>query len=252
MRRVAIMLVAVLLAAELLAPVCWWSWSARLVADESSSSVDKSGAEKNRIEKASGAKAADTSAKDKNAKNKFVAKVPGFTKEREAAALTFVRTHHPELADLLEQLRNNDRVEYRKAVVELFASSERLGQIQENNPARYDLELQLWKLTSRIHVLAARLAMETSAKSDTTTPATAATDQELRQALTEELHVRQQLVQLDRDKAAARLATLDKHLEQLRRNQDQQVEQRLQRVLTNAQSGLSAASITPAPPAKVK
>lgn len=175
----------------------------------------------------------DNSSKDKAAKSKTATKVAGFTKEREAAAFTFVREHHPELANLLEQLKADDRIEYRRAVVELFAASERLAQIQENNPARYELELRLWKLNSRIHVLAARLSMGIDP----------AADDELRRALADELLVRQQLIQLERDRAAVRLGNLEKQLETLRRDEPTQIEQRRERVLKNARSGLSAAAV---------
>ena len=64
---------------------------------------------------------------------------------REAAAMTFVRMNHPELATLLDQLKLNDLPEYQRAIRELFHSSEKLAQLQERNPKRYPWN---WKLGS--------------------------------------------------------------------------------------------------------
>ncbi|HEX3872071.1 MAG TPA: hypothetical protein VHV77_16620, partial [Pirellulales bacterium] len=64
--------------------------------------------------KANETKNEKANAKDNDKKNEAASKksskgktknISGFTKEREAAALTFVRTHHAELAELLEQLK---------------------------------------------------------------------------------------------------------------------------------------------------
>lgn len=87
---------------------------------------------------------------------------PAFTPEREAAALSFVRQHHPELEDLLAQLKSGNRAEYRRVTNELFFASERLTQSQERDPLKYELDLRLWKIDSRIRLLAARLAMNES------------------------------------------------------------------------------------------
>jgi len=81
----------------------------------------------------------------------------GFTPEREAAALTFVRAHHPELAELLDRLKTRRPQEYQKAIRELFRASERLAQSQEQAPQRYEMELSEWKLQSRVQLLVARM-----------------------------------------------------------------------------------------------
>ena len=85
-----------------------------------------------------GSTAAATSAESTSAKSDASAKpvksskrVSGFTEEREAAAMTFVRMNHPELASLLDQLKLNDVAEYQRAIRELFHSSEKLAQLQE-------------------------------------------------------------------------------------------------------------------------
>src|ERR1700719_964914 len=81
------------------------------------------------------------------------------TPEREAAAITFVRQHHAELVDLLNQLKESKPAEYQAAIRELFQTSERLAPLSEQAPPRYELELEAWKVKSRIQLLAARSTM---------------------------------------------------------------------------------------------
>ncbi len=78
------------------------------------------------------------------------------TPEREAAALDFVKSHHPELIALLDQLKAKDRRQYDVVVRDLFRTNERLATMQANDLPRYEIALQAWKLKSRIQVLAAR------------------------------------------------------------------------------------------------
>jgi len=84
------------------------------------------------------------------------------TPEREAAAITFARVNAPELVELLDFLRDHRPRQYRRAVTDLFRTSERLATIQERAPERYALELRTWKAKSRIELLVARLQVNDS------------------------------------------------------------------------------------------
>src|SRR5688572_7698992 len=131
---------------------------------------------------------------------------PAFTPEREAAALSFVKQHHPELQELLSQLKSSTRPEYRRAINELFLASERLAASQERDPLKYELDLRAWKIESRIRLLAARLAM---------------TDNdllqgELKELLLEKVEVQLEQQLLERQRVASRLEKLDTTIERLR------------------------------------
>jgi hypothetical protein len=156
----------------------------------------------------------------KNKANNF----PGFTKAREAAALTFVRAHHPELAELLEQLKDSNQQEYQRAIRDLFLSSERLAQVEERNPARYELELKDWRLQSRIQLLVARMTMKTDPGLEV----------ELRQALTEQLDVREELLEFEHERAQARLAEASARLDEFRSERPQLVEKWQRELLERA------------------
>jgi len=144
--------------------------------------------------------------------------LPAFTKEREAAALTFVRTHHGELGDLLVRLKQHNRMEYEKAIRELFRASERLAQMQEKNPARYETDLQHWKLNSRIQILAARLAMADDP----------AVRRELREVLAEQAELKRQQLQAERDRMAFRLEEINRELQ---KDMAVSVEERLEQLV---------------------
>ena len=145
----------------------------------------------------------------------------GFTLEREAAALTFVRMHHAELADLLDRLKTRRPQEYQKAIRELFRASERLALSQEQQPLRYELELQEWKLSSRIQLLVARMSMNRTPE----------LEQELRQLLNEQVSVHRELIRFSYERTSARAAALQKELTDLEQRQSDWVEERFQEAL---------------------
>ena len=148
----------------------------------------------------------------------------GFTPEREAAAMTFVRTHHPELADLLTRLKDRRPGEYQKAIRDLFRASEKLAQSQEMQPLRYELELEVWKLNSRVQLLVARLTMDRSP----------AMEQELRDLIARQLEVHEKVIKLDRDRAAERMKSLDAELSRLESDRAQVLEEKFQKALRSA------------------
>lgn len=131
--------------------------------------------------------------------------IAGFTPEREAAALTFVRANHPELADLLDRLKARRPQDYEKAIRDLFRVSEKLALSRETFPVRYELELKQWKLTSRIQVLSARLSMKRTKEQE----------DELKQLLAEQLEVHRELLAFNLDRAQNRAAMLQKDLDDL-------------------------------------
>jgi hypothetical protein len=85
--------------------------------------------------------------------------LPAFSPEREAAALTFVRNHSPDLAPLLEKLKAADNSKYREEICEIFQFSEALTDLRQDEEKRYKLELDVWKAETKALVLVARLAL---------------------------------------------------------------------------------------------
>ena len=69
--------------------------------------------------------------------------------QQKDAALTFAAENHPELAELLGQLKTDNPREYRRALRQISQARERLARLKTRAPERYDLALDAWKLDSR-------------------------------------------------------------------------------------------------------
>lgn len=161
-----------------------------------------------------GQKQGGAAKKNPGEKNGKAARLPGITAGREAAVMTFVREHHPDLEALLIYLKQNRPGDYEKAFRELFAVSERLARIQEQDGGRYELELARWKLQSRIQLLAARLKMERTDE----------LRQQLREALAEQVDVEIAIAERDRDRLKDRLEKLEARIEKLTGGKQQTVD----------------------------
>jgi len=159
------------------------------------------------------------------------------TPEREAAAIQFVREHHPELVDLLKGLKQTNAGQYQTAVRQLFQTSERLAKIHETDPPRYDLELSLWKIKSRIQLLAARSSMGRDPEIET----------QLRAALAEQAQVQLQEMQMDRDRVADRLKKLDASIEQFKSNRSKNIENQFDVLMRDIDRSRQSATATATP-----
>lgn len=144
------------------------------------------------------------------------------TEARKAAALTFASVHHPELAELLRRLEKRNKAAYRRAVRQLYLDSERLARIKERSPARYELELKLWKADSRIRLLAARVA--TSKRPDPKL------EEQLKEALRERVELRIGQLEIEKQRLESRLRKLEEEISSLRDKPDVALEKYLQRV----------------------
>jgi hypothetical protein len=82
--------------------------------------------------------------------------LPRFTEEREAAALCFLRKNAAELLTLVERLKKENPTRYQREIRSVFQVAEMLADL-EDDPQRRDLELEIWKIESKAHALAARL-----------------------------------------------------------------------------------------------
>ncbi len=152
---------------------------------------------------------------------KGAAKNPEMTAEREQAALDFVAEHHPKLAKLIAPLKDSNPREYQRAVKELFRTSERLAGIRTKDPARYELELDAWKLQSHVRLLAARMTMDDDPE----------IEQELRAMLRKKADNQLKLLQNERESLQARLKQVETQIEQKSKSPDDYVQQEYDRLL---------------------
>lgn len=139
---------------------------------------------------------------------------PAVNAKTEASVVEFARTHHPELASLLEQLKANAPSEYRSAILDLEKTRDRLEKSRKSTPERADLELAEWKVSSRIRLMAARMAMGGDSSLET----------DLKAALKERADLRVQLLSDERDRLRRRLEKLDDTIAEQQRRASDQVE----------------------------
>ena len=151
---------------------------------------------------------------EKSAANKAHAVAVKVTSEREAAVLEFARQNHPELASLLQGLKQNAPRQYQAALADLDRTAERLARSKDKSPERHEFELAEWKLTSRIRLLAARLAMSDDP----------VVEGELRAALRERLESRLAAQRWERDRLQKRVSKLDQTIDDMSSKTDAIVE----------------------------
>jgi hypothetical protein len=166
--------------------------------------------------------AVETSSEPKSARKAALANLS----DREQIALDFAQRHHPELAALLPQLRQRDRHAYESAVKELVRTSERLEKLQTRQPEKYEAELAIWKLDSRIHLLVARAV---SAGDDSSHDEILSLVQQRN-----ELRIRQ--LEQERERLSARTTRLKESISQLRSGGSALAESETERLLKSAES----------------
>ncbi|MDZ4821283.1 MAG: hypothetical protein SGJ20_20165 [Planctomycetota bacterium] len=146
--------------------------------------------------------------------------VNAITPAEEQEAQHFVELHHRELLDVLKQLKRMDRKEYRKAVRELFDTSEHFSTMQQKDPARYSLSLELWKVRSRIRLLTARASL--SDNKDYV--------DELRKELLQEVAAQKQVVAMDLQRTESRARKLKATQQRLESEGDSKIETQLNKL----------------------
>jgi len=118
--------------------------------------------------------------------------------------LAFAETHHPELASLLVQLKENAAVQYKKAISELDRSRDRLDTLREKQPEKYAAALKEWQLSSRIKLTLARMTLS---KDPTLEP-------ELSAMVRERAELRLQPLRAEQERIKARLENLSTTLDE--------------------------------------
>lgn len=134
---------------------------------------------------------------------------------QESAALALVGDHHPELLDLLEQLKADNSKRYQQAIGELYRASQRLSDRQAKDPARYALELKAWQLDSQARLLAAKLTMDADPELEA----------RLKAVLVDREDVAVALLEMDRIRLADRLQQVERQLEKRRAQRDSRANQ---------------------------
>jgi hypothetical protein len=70
--------------------------------------------------------------------------------------MEFVQSHHPELVALLQRLKSMKRDEYETAIRDIVKVRKRLETLEKRDSKLHGVELDAWKLQSKIDLLLAR------------------------------------------------------------------------------------------------
>ncbi len=76
--------------------------------------------------------------------------------QMESEAMSFVKQHHPELVSLLELLKAMKEKEFEIAIREIDKARKRLDSMLKGDPERHQLELDSWKIQSKMDLLLAK------------------------------------------------------------------------------------------------
>ncbi|TWT55769.1 hypothetical protein KOR42_25800 [Thalassoglobus neptunius] len=153
-----------------------------------------------------------------------------FTRQQEMVALEFAKEHHRELHKLISQLKEMDPQRYESAIAELFESSERLNRFKERVPDRYETEIELWKIDSRVRLLVARSmsGMEEEAR------------EQIRRLLIRRNRVRATQLAREKKKLEERIDRMEQQIDDLQTNTEQLAENELNRLLRSARNRSAA------------
>ena len=179
----------------------------------------KKATDRDAVSSASESKSGSRSASPQNGSSVDKRETP-ISKDREDAAVKFARVHHPELAELLEGLREADRRNFQTGLRALTRDAERLEKMVERNDERYPLSLELWKLDSRIRLEIARMSMSPDEDFEP----------RLRPLMEERQSARVRLIQMERLRTAERLAKYDEQLKTLQTESEDLVGSEIERV----------------------
>ncbi|HBL45596.1 MAG TPA: hypothetical protein DDZ90_19630 [Planctomycetaceae bacterium] len=142
------------------------------------------------------------------------------TAKREKLAIEFARTHHPELADLIQRLKKHKPREYKRAVRDLDNTLTKLDRFKKRDNDRYRLTLERWEVDSRIRLLAARVSIMGSGDDQT----------ELKSLLKQRMDLQLELLKHEKAMAEKRVQKLEKSIAEIEQNHDSLVDSELTRI----------------------
>lgn len=151
-------------------------------------------------------------------------RVEEITPQRERVVLKFAKQHHAELANLLQHLKEMDEKKYDSAILELSRTYDRLERTRSRSQERFQTDLALWKIDSRVKLLVARSirGMEDE------------TRQQIQELLLQRNVIRLKQYTEERDRLKNRLSRIEEQVEELKQHGESLAEQDMERILKTA------------------
>lgn len=160
--------------------------------------------------------------KRKNGASKSVSPLPD---EREQEIIQFAKSHHPELAQLLQRLKKHNPRQFKRAVRDLDNTLTKLERFKKRDSDRYRLTLARWEIDSRIRLLAARVSVMGNSTDES----------ELKSLLKQRVELQLEQLKMDQKQAETRLERLNKSISAIERDQDEFVNAELKKLKRSIQ-----------------
>lgn len=151
--------------------------------------------------------------------------------QRKDELLAFAEQQVPQLRRLLSTLETKRPKQFRTAVLNLARDEERLSNLKQRDPDRFELELKQWKNNQRIQIATAKLTLRGESEES---------KQELKELLTTRNGLRQQLLQLDLKRARERVARVEDQLQKSVKPSDSELQRQVEQLIVRAKKGAGA------------
>jgi hypothetical protein len=135
----------------------------------------------------------------------------------EASAIAFVNEHHRELGSLLQLLKSMKEQEYEAAIREINKNQRRLESIAKRDTEGHSIELEAWKIQSKIDLILARaVAQSRDADPD-----------QLRKLIRKQYDIQKKRLRHERNVLSERQKTIKESLERMESQEEERIEQQL-------------------------
>lgn len=140
--------------------------------------------------------------------------------QREKLAIEFAKSHHPELAELIQRLKKHKPREYKRAIRDLDTTLTKLDRFKKRDSERYRLTLERWEIDSRIRLLAARVSVMGSSDDES----------ELKSLIKQRVNLQLALLKHEKQQAENRIQKIKKSISEIEQNREEFVDTELKKL----------------------
>ena len=160
--------------------------------------------------------------------------------QTESGAIDFVKQHHPELVSLLQLLKAMKEKEYEVAIRDIDRARKRLDSLVKREPETYQIELDAWKIQSKIDLLLAKGFAQDKAFSTKT----------LRGLLKDQVENQEKRLKNERSSLVKRKHQIDEQLEKFEGHESEKVDQQFAALMKRVDAKVGKPATKPKPETK--
>lgn len=148
----------------------------------------------------------------------------------EALALDFVRSHHPELGELLSVLKEMDSNQYQTAIRDITRARKRIESLAKRSPELQEIELQGWVIQSKIDLFLAKAVASDGKWSRS----------DLKGLIEQRVSTQKKRLKVEKENLTVRMQQIDESLSKLEGKEADRVEQQLGGMIRRLESKRSS------------